>query len=279
MPQQLQGRYLSWVVWLTAACAITTFGYNQSALGNMSSLPSFYTQFPAINTVTSKGHDKAQKSRILGTVVALYTLFGAFGGLGCMPLGDRLGRKKTIWLSSFVQCIGYILMASSYSLAQLIVSRVVLGIGTGGLIATVSVWQAELCKPTSRGAHVSAFGTFAGFGGMVLWLEYGMSFVHSSASWRLPLALPIIFPIAVAALICLLPESPHWLIKTNKVTEAEAVLERIGYRDETLQQLVHDIQMATQVNGNARLSALWEMGPRRVLHRVCKIFIPTFCLL
>ncbi|QKX63130.1 uncharacterized protein TRUGW13939_10298, partial [Talaromyces rugulosus] len=267
---KLKGKDLSWAIWLTAGCAISTFGFNQSALGNLVRLPSFYGQFPDINAVTSTGPEKEQKSRVEGTVVALYTLFGAFGGLGCMPLGDILGRKKTIWLSSFVQGIGYIIMATSYSLPQLIVSRMVLGLGTGGLIATVSVWQAELSKSTSRGAHVSAFGTFAGFGGAVaLWTEYGMSFVNNSSSWRLPLALPIVFSIAVASFMCLLPESPHWLIKTNKVIEAEAILAQLGQGEESLQQTVHDIQMATHVNGNVRLSALWEMGPRRVFHRVC----------
>jgi MFS family permease len=37
-------------------------------------------------------------------------------------------------------------MATSFQLAQFVVSRVIVGLGTGGIIATVSVWQAETAK-------------------------------------------------------------------------------------------------------------------------------------
>jgi hypothetical protein len=41
--------------------------------------------------------------------------------------GDRLGRKKTILLACAIMAIGTALKASSYSLAQMFVGRVVLG--------------------------------------------------------------------------------------------------------------------------------------------------------
>jgi MFS family permease len=122
---------------------------------------------------------------ILGTVVATYTLLGVFGALACTWLGDWLGRRKTIWISCLIQSIGCILMATSFQFSQFVVSRVVLGLGTGGIIATVSVWQAETAKASSRGEHVSSFGIFCGLGLIVaLWLEFGCSYIVSSASWR-----------------------------------------------------------------------------------------------
>jgi MFS family permease len=94
----------------------------------------------------------------LGTVIALYTIVGMFGALSCIFLGDLLGRRRTIFLASGVSIIGAILMSSSFSLAQFIVARIVLGLGTGGYTATVPVWQSELSKASHRGAHVVTEG-------------------------------------------------------------------------------------------------------------------------
>lgn len=145
-----------------------------------------------------------------GTVVSIYVLLGAFGALGCTFLGDRLGRRWTIWVSCLVQAVGCVLQVSAFSLAQLVVARVILGLGTGGIIATVSVWQAETAKANSRGEHVSSFGIFASLGLLLcLWLEFGCSYIDGPASWRFPLTIPILLGIIVMAFIFSLPESPR----------------------------------------------------------------------
>lgn len=63
---ELKGKQLSWAVWAAAGLAISTFGFNQSALGNLVRLPSFYEQFPQINSITTVGAEKAHKSTIEG---------------------------------------------------------------------------------------------------------------------------------------------------------------------------------------------------------------------
>lgn len=62
-------------------------------------------------------------------MVAMYTLGCFFGSLSCLFVGDRLGRKKTIMLGAFVHTIGVILQASSFSLGQLVVGRIITGLG------------------------------------------------------------------------------------------------------------------------------------------------------
>ena len=116
-----------------------------------------------------------------GTVIALFVLAGVFGSLACTFLGDIWGRRWTIFAATATELVGVILMGTSFGFAQFIVSRVILGLGTGrcidlysflmhmltlstqgGILATTSVWQAEISKPASRGEHVSAFGIFCG---------------------------------------------------------------------------------------------------------------------
>lgn len=51
-------------------------------------------------------------------------------------------------------------------------------------------------------------------GGICLsyWVDFGMSFCSSSISWRLPIAIQIVFALVILAFVLQLPESPRWLI-------------------------------------------------------------------
>lgn len=138
--------------------------------------------------------------------MALYTLSGTFGALSCTFLGDIFGRRRVIFAAAAVSGVGAILMGTSFSLAQFIVARIVAGLGTGGIIATVSVWQSELSRAESRGSHVSGFGIFCGSGlALALWVDYGMSHAAGSVSWRFSLAFPAILAIIVMSLIFTVP--------------------------------------------------------------------------
>jgi len=69
-----------------------------------------------------------------------------------------LGRKKAIWLGLGIMLIGATLQASSYSIAQLFVGRIVTGFGNGINTSTVPVYQAETTKARSRGRMISIEG-------------------------------------------------------------------------------------------------------------------------
>jgi MFS family permease len=53
-------------------------------------------------------------------------------------------------------------MAASFDFAQFIVARLVLGLGIGGYIATVPVWQSEISPAHKRGSNVVTDGIFLG---------------------------------------------------------------------------------------------------------------------
>lgn len=143
--------------------------------------------------------------------MAVYTLLGVFGALACTFLGDILGRRMTIFIAAAVQLVGAILMATSFSLAQFVVGRVFIGLGTGGIVATIPAWQSELSRAESRGSHVSSFGIYCGTGlSLALWISYGMSFTSGEVTWRLPISGSGVLSIIVMSFIFLLPESPRW---------------------------------------------------------------------
>lgn len=208
----------------------------------------------------------------VGTVVALYTVGGIFGSLSCIYLGDLLGRRRVIFLTSAVSIIGAILMATSFGLAQFIVARLVLGLGTGGYVATVPVWQAEISKATKRGAHVVTDGIFIGAGITgSLWIDFGFYFVRgNSVSWRFPLAFQIVLSLMVMAFIVLFPESPRWLVKKGRQGEAREILGALADvdpQDESVGSDIRDIEMSLALSGSGSWREMFSMGEQRLFNR------------
>jgi len=55
----------------------------------------------------------------------VYEIGCAIGALSVIAGGDRIGRRATVMLGELIIIIGAVLQASSFSLAQLIVARIV----------------------------------------------------------------------------------------------------------------------------------------------------------
>lgn len=208
----------------------------------------------------------------IGTVIALYTVGGIFGSLSCIFLGDRLGRRKMIFLMTGISVIGVILMASSFDLPQFIVARLVLGLGTGGYLATVPVWQSEISKANKRGAHVVADGIFIGAGAsLALFIDFGLYFVKSnSVAWRFPLAFQIVMSVIVMFTITLFPESPRWLLKKGRHEEAREILSALldcDPHDEQVNKDIRDIELSLAIAGSGKWGDMLKNGEQRLLHR------------
>ncbi|KAF5532021.1 transcription activator acu-15 [Fusarium mexicanum] len=239
-------------IWAVILPCYLLFGYNNSIAGGFLSLPPWVETFPALDTVHAKGAAKDHNSTHQGTVVAMYTLGCLFGCLSCIWLGDKLGRKKTIISGALINTIGAALQASSYSLPQLIVGRLVSGYGFGHITATAPNWQAECSGAAHRGAAVMLEGLFISLGLAIGgWKNLGMSFHHGSITFRFPMALSGVFSIIIMLTTPLLPESPRWLTKKGRIDRAREVLADL-----------------TNTDANS-IEDIFTNGPLRLLHRMC----------
>jgi len=67
------------------------------------------------------------KTKTLSTVTAIYDVGCFFGAVFAFTIGERLGRKKAILLGTTIMAVGTILQATSFSLEQMFVGRIILG--------------------------------------------------------------------------------------------------------------------------------------------------------
>jgi len=147
--------------------------------------------------------------------------------------------------------IGCILQVSAFSPAQMIVARIISGIGNGLNTATAPVWQAETSKASMRGKLV-VIEMICNIGGYSLsnWVTYGLSFAGGAVAWRLPIALQMLFIFVLFGTVPWLPESPRWLISHGRVQEAEQIiadLEDLKVSDPWVVTESKEIQWAAQV--------------------------------
>ena len=70
-----------------------------------------------------------EHTQLLGTVVAIYDIGCFFGALIAAWLGEAIGRRRSVLIGTTVMTVGAILQISSYSTPQMIVGRIVAGIG------------------------------------------------------------------------------------------------------------------------------------------------------
>ena len=119
------------------------FGYDQGVLGAVIGLPSFRADFDN------------PSPKLEGIIAAIYDIGCFIGAIVAFLTADRYGRKGSIMRGCWIMVVGTILQTSASESVQLIVARIVTGIGNGISTVNVPVWQAESFKSHNRG--VSAY--------------------------------------------------------------------------------------------------------------------------
>jgi len=202
-------------VWISIAASIVLifYGYDQGVFGNVIINEHFLDTF---------GHPSANMQ---GTMTSIYNIGCFIGAMSTIYTGDILGRPRQIILGSTVIMIGAIIQTTSYGVPQMMVGRIVAGLGTGANTATAGVWQAETSKMRSRGKLViiQMANCITGFS-VSNWLTLAFSFAPRDVAWRFPLAFQIFFTLCIYATCPFLPDSPRLLIRKGKHDEALEVL-------------------------------------------------------
>jgi sugar porter (SP) family MFS transporter len=267
----LRGPALASVIGTVAGLAFFLFGYDQGDLAGILTMPSFRRQFPQTDTIGRP--DDYNVANLQGLTVGIWNLGCFFSAILTIVIGDKLGRRKTMLMGLTFLAIGEIIQAASFSWPQFLVGRAIAGWGNGFNTATVPAWQAECTKAHRRGTLLMVTaGTFIAAGlAFSYWMDFAFAWLEpSSAAWRIPIAIQLIFLLVAALLLLLMPESPRWLILTGREDEALRVLSALNdlpkdshdVRQEFLQIKDAVIEMSKGSFGSA-----FSMGDYRHIHR------------
>ncbi|PLB37774.1 general substrate transporter [Aspergillus candidus] len=271
----LQGRPLRLAqTMLVVFPSFMLFGYNQVNVGGLLSFKNWTQTFPEIDTSTTTESATSYSSVIQGVYVSCFTLGALVGALSCSAIGDWLGRRKTIFIGGLLTLIGEIISCTSFSLAQLIVGRIIIGTGVGILSTIVPVWQSECSPAINRGKHVVVDGIFITGGyALTTWVNFGFSQIEtSSVSWRIPLAIPCAFSLVLVTSIFFFPESPRWLVGVGRREKAACALGQTKNRaadDPEIRQEVAAIELSLEETAGSAATArdIFTMKDGKLFYR------------
>lgn len=121
--------------------------------------------------------------------------------------------------------MGAILICSGFSVAQVIVGRVVLGFGVGTAAAIAPVYIAELAPTKYRGMLVTVQAMFI-TGGQFIAYCIGIP-LTGHHGWRIQFAIGIVPALAQGIMIHFLPESPRYDVLKGRVESAHKTLRKV----------------------------------------------------
>ncbi|GAM33607.1 hypothetical protein TCE0_011f00630 [Talaromyces pinophilus] len=260
----LQGKALRANISIAGALGFLLFGYDQGFLSGLIAEESFLKQF------------NYPSSGLLGTISAIYEIGCFCGAILVFIVGNRLGRKKCIFMGAFLQCVGAILQTSAFGVPQMIVGRIVCGLGNGFNTATTPLWVSELVPAESRGFHVGIEGNLIAFGiVMAYYFNIGMSYTTGPVQWRLVIAFQVVIIFFQVLWTAVLPESPRWLSTRGRHEEATHILAQISGKnlptdDPAVVSLKKDIDDAIALelaDGPWEFTECFKNGPLKVRRR------------
>ena len=229
------------------------------------------------------GYDTAVISGSLSFVRSQFELSAGLEGwyvssalVGCVVsviwagwLSDRYGRKRVLLLTGILFSFSAIGCAVSSGFSQLVVFRIIGGMGVGIASMLSPMYISEISPPAHRGRLVALYqlaitvGILSAFllNSWILEASYSEGLQNSpllykvfkTEVWRSMLGMEVIPALAFLFLVISIPESPRWLVVKNKVEKARKILIRIVGTENTENE-INDIQKTMAME-----SGSWKM--------------------
>ena len=211
------------VLSIAAAVGGFLFGFDSSVInGAVRSIESEYTKEPLLT----------------GFVVAVALLGCAVGALAAGVLSDRYGRLKVMIVGSALFLVSSVGSALTFSVPDLIVWRVLGGLGIGIASVVAPAYIAEIAPRQIRGSLASlqqlaiTLGIFAALLSNALLVAVADGSADNQLWWGLEawrwMFLVGVVPAAVYGFLAFtMPESPRFLLARGRVDEARAIFARL----------------------------------------------------
>jgi MFS transporter, SP family, arabinose:H+ symporter len=235
---------IRYVIWLSLVASLGgfLFGYDTAVISGTVNQVS--TQFSLTDITKGWYVGCALVGSIIGVI---------FAG----SLSDKFGRKIVMLLSSVLFSLSGIGCMISGNINQLVIARIIGGIGIGVASVVSPLYIAEVSIPSFRGRLVSLYqlAITIGFLGAYManfgLLKYSQSLIahgvtnglfgkiFGSEVWRGMLGMESIPALLFLIALFFIPESPRWLIVKRQEVKATSILRRIYGEEEAGNQVIN----------------------------------------
>ncbi|KAL3429890.1 general substrate transporter [Aspergillus tetrazonus] len=244
------------VAWCFAlASGMILYGYDLSIVGSVSSMPEFQKDF---------GRRLDGKLIIPALWLALWNIANPIGGvLGSIAGGyiqDRVGRRGSLTIASIVSAIGVAVAYISDLPSEIngrrsiiFVAKLVQGFAVNQVMCTTQTYMSEVLPPVLRGPILGLFPTFILMGQLI-----GSIIIYAMAARRGPEGYKLCFvsewPFSVLPFVVsfLMPESPTYLIRENRLDEARRCQEQLSSSPEEADMVFQQCRFSIELEKKAK---------------------------
>ncbi|CAG9771087.1 unnamed protein product [Ceutorhynchus assimilis] len=154
----------------------------------------------------------------IGAILTIAALTSAIpSGL----LADKIGRRKTLLILSIPLLINWLLVARASSVEILLCARLLSGLAIGGFCVVAPMYISEIADNNCRGTFGSFFQTFLCCGILFTCI------LGTICNWTNLSIINTIMPVVFFGLFYQMPETPLYLLKDNKLWQAENTLKQL----------------------------------------------------
>lgn len=210
----------------------------------------------------------------LGLIVGAVLGGGLFGTLLAGPVSDRFGRRFLILLASVIFIFGITAILMAQNFQMLLLARILLGVGVGIVSVAVPLYVAEIVPSEDRGKYVTFFQLLLTLG-IVLAYVVDLAFTPSQ-NWRGMFAVLFIPSFILFAGMCILPETPRWLIAKNQLEKARKILTRIRHSECEVNRDMEEIQISLKAMQNKKESFRELFSSQWIMPSLVAIAIAVF---
>lgn len=192
--------------------------------------------------------------------------------IGCVLggyLSDKIGRKKTLIFTEFPLIIGWAVISLATNVEMIYFGRLLCGLGSGIVGAPARVYTSEITQPHLRGMLTALSSVALSFGVLV---QYTLG---AFMTWKMISGVCCLVPLVACILMCLLPESPNYLVTRQKPEKAVQSLAKVRSSSYNLEKEIHQLQeFANKINAKKKMNFSETM--KALLEPKC---LKPFCIL
>ncbi|KAI9796880.1 MAG: hypothetical protein M1833_005929 [Piccolia ochrophora] len=212
-PSRSPGRFV-WILTVSAGISGLLFGYDTGVISA---------------TLVSIGSDLSHRplSTLDKSVITSCTsLFALIASPLTGVLADVVGRKKVLVVADVLFILGALWQAGSGSVGAIVIGRSIVGMAVGGASLVVPLYISELSPSQYRGRMVTVSILFITLGQVISYvIGYFLSLGLHGWRWMVGIGA---LPAGVQLLtLAFLPETPRWLVKVGRNSEARRVLQKV----------------------------------------------------
>jgi MFS transporter, SP family, arabinose:H+ symporter len=171
---------------------------------------------------------------LLGVTVSAALIGTILGAMLASIPGDKYGRRDSLRIMALLYVISALGCAFAWNWDALVFFRVIGGLGIGGSSVLGPMYIAEIAPASWRGRLVGVF-QFNVVAGILLayFSNYFVGTFHLGIDleWRWKLGIAAAPAALFLVLLLIIPRSPRWLVKQQRLEEAREVLRLTGERD------------------------------------------------